>query len=274
MKYEIISRTLILITALFLITSIEVSAQVSITDSDPRNIPEAVELPDNTIEKVIIVGDLTFFDNEDEDLFNKTCPDLAVEDFEDTKVGSNSVGVCSNPINSSTSGDCYLPGALIPGFSYSVLLVQPAVVTPFLFGITNVAVAHQTSISDAVITFTEVVNAVGIVIVNIAGVATPVDVQVFGLGNIFLGSATVNVTPINGTFLGVRAGGGEQITRIELAEIGGGTLQIEGVYELSFGFLEPEPTTIPTLSEWGLIAMAGILGIAGFMVMRRKKVRA
>ena len=29
---------------------------------------------------------------------------------------------------------------------------------------------------------------------------------------------------------------------------------------------------IPTLSEWGLIAMAGVLGIAAFMVMRRKKV--
>jgi|GEM_PF-2111389 len=31
---------------------------------------------------------------------------------------------------------------------------------------------------------------------------------------------------------------------------------------------------IPTLSEWGLIAMAGVLGIAGLMVMRRKKVTA
>jgi hypothetical protein len=31
---------------------------------------------------------------------------------------------------------------------------------------------------------------------------------------------------------------------------------------------------IPTLSEWGLIAMAGILGIVGFMVMRRRKVTA
>jgi len=28
---------------------------------------------------------------------------------------------------------------------------------------------------------------------------------------------------------------------------------------------------IPTLSEWGLLAMAGILGIVGFMVMRRRK---
>ena len=31
---------------------------------------------------------------------------------------------------------------------------------------------------------------------------------------------------------------------------------------------------IPTLSEWGLITMAGILGIVGFMVMRRRKLTA
>ncbi len=35
---------------------------------------------------------------------------------------------------------------------------------------------------------------------------------------------------------------------------------------------EPEPRAVPTLSEWGLIAMAGVLGIVGFMVMRRKKI--
>ena len=34
------------------------------------------------------------------------------------------------------------------------------------------------------------------------------------------------------------------------------------------------PKDIPTLSEWGLIAMAGILGIVGFMVMRRRKATA
>ena len=31
---------------------------------------------------------------------------------------------------------------------------------------------------------------------------------------------------------------------------------------------------IPTLSEWGLIAMAGVLGIVGFMVIRRRKLAA
>ncbi|MEK6223469.1 MAG: IPTL-CTERM sorting domain-containing protein [Thermodesulfobacteriales bacterium] len=35
---------------------------------------------------------------------------------------------------------------------------------------------------------------------------------------------------------------------------------------------EITPSNVPTLSEWGLIAMAGVLGIVGFMVIRRKKV--
>ncbi len=36
----------------------------------------------------------------------------------------------------------------------------------------------------------------------------------------------------------------------------------------------PSPAMVPTLSEWGLIAMAGILGIVGFMIIRRRKVSA
>jgi IPTL-CTERM motif len=39
-------------------------------------------------------------------------------------------------------------------------------------------------------------------------------------------------------------------------------------------FRELQPRNIPTLSEWGLIAMAGILGITGFMVIRRRKITA
>jgi len=36
----------------------------------------------------------------------------------------------------------------------------------------------------------------------------------------------------------------------------------------------PPPTNVPTLSEWGLIIMASILGITGFMVIRRRKITA
>jgi len=38
--------------------------------------------------------------------------------------------------------------------------------------------------------------------------------------------------------------------------------------------LPPLNVNVPTLSEWGLIAMAGILGIIGFMVIRRRKATA
>ena len=33
-------------------------------------------------------------------------------------------------------------------------------------------------------------------------------------------------------------------------------------------------SNVPTLSEWGLIVMAGLLGIVGMLVMRRRKVTA
>ena len=38
--------------------------------------------------------------------------------------------------------------------------------------------------------------------------------------------------------------------------------------------IDSDDISVPTLSEWGLIAMAGILGIVGFMVIRRRKVTA
>ena len=45
------------------------------------------------------------------------------------------------------------------------------------------------------------------------------------------------------------------------------------------GFIEAEPPSgpiviIPTMNQWGLIAMTGILGIVGFMVIRRRKITA
>jgi hypothetical protein len=38
--------------------------------------------------------------------------------------------------------------------------------------------------------------------------------------------------------------------------------------------LNASPAEVPTLSEWGLIAMAGVLGLIAFFVIRRKKALA
>ncbi len=49
----------------------------------------------------------------------------------------------------------------------------------------------------------------------------------------------------------------------------GGNPQLEGSCDVKRA---DSLTTVPTLSEWGLIAMASILGLVGFMVLRRRKV--
>lgn len=46
------------------------------------------------------------------------------------------------------------------------------------------------------------------------------------------------------------------------------------VYVQSGDTPPPAAAQVPTLSEWGLIAMAGIMGLAGILVMRRKKAAA
>ena len=56
------------------------------------------------------------------------------------------------------------------------------------------------------------------------------------------------------------------------ANINGGNP--DGNLEIYLAVCFDVPRPIPTLSEWGLIAMAGILGIVGFMVIRRRKAAA
>ena len=79
-------------------------------------------------------------------------------------------------------------------------------------------------------------------------------------GNLYVSSSSTNevlrYNDTTGAFIDVFASGG-------------------GLENPSFlVFRELPPRNIPTLSEWGLIAMAGILGIVGFMVLRRRKVTA
>jgi len=55
------------------------------------------------------------------------------------------------------------------------------------------------------------------------------------------------------------------------ANINGGNPEENEEIYLAVCF-DPDARIIPTLSQWGLIAMAGVLGIVGFMVMRRRAV--
>jgi len=66
---------------------------------------------------------------------------------------------------------------------------------------------------------------------------------------------------------------GTRIAFFSEADINGGNPDGNDEIYLAVCF-DLDDRVIPTLSEWGLIAMAGILGIVGFMVMRRRKVTA
>ena len=63
-------------------------------------------------------------------------------------------------------------------------------------------------------------------------------------------------------------------TRSECFGEGGNEAEIWYFEESCSNIPRCTPPIVPTLSEWGLIAMAGIIGIVGFMVLRRRKVTA
>jgi len=62
---------------------------------------------------------------------------------------------------------------------------------------------------------------------------------------------------------------GDTFVQVDFDELNlNGSIAIEGVNVCV------EAADIPTLSEWGLVAMAGVLGIVGFIVARRRMVKA
>ena len=65
---------------------------------------------------------------------------------------------------------------------------------------------------------------------------------------------------------------GVAITKIENGVAGECLVSGSGGAECRF--INVRPFNIPTLSEWGLLAMAGILGAAGFMVIRKRRITA
>jgi len=100
--------------------------------------------------------------------------------------------------------------------------------------------------------------------VGSGGLNTP-EGLVFGSdGNLYVGGLnTDDVLRYNGTT-------GAFIDAFVSAGSGG----LDAARYLVFHEIVLPPRNVPTLSEWGLIAMAGILGIVGFMVMRRRRVTA
>ena len=87
----------------------------------------------------------------------------------------------------------------------------------------------------------------------------------------------VELVPEGWELANIRCGASDSNITFELNAIRNG-VRISCTAETSLVFREctfrniKTPRPIPTISEWGLIAMAGILGVIGFIAIRRRKV--
>ena len=262
MRFFIFSLSLVFIVLLSL-SSTRVKAQVSITELDPSNVVTSPDIQNSA--QVIRLNGLTIFNDETQ--FFSVCTSLPLEEFANTSVPPNSAINCPSPINSSSNNSCFTPGAVIDGFSFSGIPITDdgslAVVTPTIFGNVNVLVGADFFGDDNEITFQNGgAGAVGVEIFGVFGL-TNIQINIFGPGDILLGSTSVDASS-NGIFFGVISD--SPVTRITFSN------GFADLYtNLSFG--ECELTNIPTLSEWGLGVFAALFAIAAVWALRRRAVR-
>jgi len=231
----------------------------------------------------------------DEDQFIADNPGLAFQDFQAANVPMGIFVLCTVPVNSNSDDDCFSPGDILPGIEF-------ASIPPNVGGFPGLCVTGEdlgglnnnppnmllACFPDGIeeVSFTSGNNtAVGLRFGCVTdeegttGCVENIKLNVFGPGDAELIDLNIVVTDDFDNFIGIESV--QPITKITLM-FSPVTPEdrFKGIANVRFGSPEPpspEPpstTAIPTLSEWGLVAMAGILGIVGFMVIRRRKVNA
>jgi len=222
------------------------------------------------------IAQVDFTNNEGQ--FIADNPGLAFQDFSAAQATAGTFIFCVSPINQNTDDNCFNPGDILPGIQFNpvplVFNELSVAGADFVVGNNPANILFTTSFDTEMdIEFSQAI-AVGLTLGCLGGVGvcnTTMLVSVFGDNDIPLGSTNVPVTDLTNSFLGITSQG--TITRISLETTVAGISS--ALLNVRFGEkIEIEPQPIPTLSEWGLIAMAGVLGIVGFMVIRRRKVTA
>ncbi|MEW6144526.1 MAG: IPTL-CTERM sorting domain-containing protein [Thermodesulfobacteriota bacterium] len=211
----------------------------------------------------------------DDAVFFAQNPNLAFQDFESGNVAPGGNTSCSQTINENTNDACFSPGDILPGIEFTALLNVLVIVGPGFNNNPFVVLVPNIPPDSLDITFPgNTVNAVGVdlgcLVESLGPCSDTVFVQVFGEGDVLIGSTSVAVTSLFDSFLGIQSA--EPITRINVSNA---VLErFEGIDGIAFGFTE-FATNIPTLSEWGMISAAVGLGLAGvWFAVRRRKVRA
>ena len=205
-------------------------------------------------------------------------PGLVIQNFSAGKVSTGVFESCEVPIDENSDDACFNPGAILPGiqfqngpipFDFGLVLAGPNVL-----GNTNPVnvLIPETYLSDFEIVFPEGnVRAAAIhagCLLDDDGPCTSVyEVRVLGVGDVTLAATDIPATDQFDSFVGVTST--EVITKIVLTNIS--DLSFKGVRDVIF----PIPVganSIPTLSEWGMIAAAAGFALIGiFYAVRRRK---
>lgn len=208
-------------------------------------------------------------------------PGLAIQNFSAGKVSTGVFESCEVPIDENSDDDCFDPGVILPGiqFQNGPIPINFGLVLagPNVLGNTNPVnvLIPETYLSDFEIVFPEGnVRAAALhagCLLDDDGPCTSVyEVRVLGVGDVTLAATDLLATDQFDAFIGVTSS--EVITKIVLTNIT--DLSFKGVRDVLF----PVPVaadSIPTLSEWGMIAAGTGFALIGiFYAVRRRRAQA
>lgn len=210
----------------------------------------------------------------DKDAFLAANPNLMVQDFSSANISAGDSKTCPSPLNSSNNDQCFQPGDILPGLQ--IESGGPGFQNLRIIGSNYGALGNSLNSLIAnnldpyeILFFETNYNAVGLELgcaeVGLIPCSRTLRVDVFGFGTT-IGSTTIDVTSAFDTFLGISAD--EPIARVSVSPADPLAKFVDGASVIYFGVA---PRNVPTMSQWGLIALAGILGVIGFIVVIRKK---
>ena len=220
------------------------------------------------------LAQVTFSSNEA--LFHSQNPHLVTQTFTAGNVEPGDISGCDTPVDSSSNDSCFSPGDILPGIAFSV---EPGsgtlLIGPFLFFNLNpvkVLTPDGSAQKNVVLFPGNTVLAAGLRIGCLfdSGTGLPctgqaLRIEVFGPGDELIGSTNVVTDSLFQTFVGITSD--VPIERITLIDADLDPPSFNGIASVSF---PGEEHRIPTLSEWGLIALVSVIGAAAAITLRRR----